>query len=164
MGKKGWRLVAHMALADELRNVQVHVWKALNISYYLSTKKNLYISRWFDTRNINCFYIVLSALLTPTPPTPPPLANRGFSIGIGDVTPGQGLLKAKQDLLDDGYKKCDEYIEALQTGKLQQQPGCTAEETLEVLSVWWSLFIQGCAKTVVQRTMCQSPLRVVLIH
>lgn len=48
------------------------------------------------------------------------------------MTPGSGLLKAKQDLLDDGYKKCDEYIEALQTGKLQQQPGCTAEETLEV--------------------------------
>lgn len=74
------------------------------------------------------------------PPPPPcfltshpsPAANRGFSIGIGDVTPGQGLLKAKQDLLDDGYRKCDEYIEALKTGKLQQQPGCTAEETLEV--------------------------------
>ncbi|KAK0138597.1 DNA-directed RNA polymerase III subunit RPC1 [Merluccius polli] len=61
------------------------------------------------------------------------LSNRGFSIGIGDVTPGQGLLKAKQDLLDDGYRKCDEYIEALKTGKLQQQPGCTAEETLEAL-------------------------------
>uniref|UniRef100_A0A3Q2QKV0 DNA-directed RNA polymerase subunit n=1 Tax=Fundulus heteroclitus TaxID=8078 RepID=A0A3Q2QKV0_FUNHE len=61
------------------------------------------------------------------------LSNRGFSIGIGDVTPGAGLLKAKQDLLDDGYKKCDEYIEALQTGRLQQQPGCTAEETLEAL-------------------------------
>ncbi|KAG9345940.1 hypothetical protein JZ751_007755 [Albula glossodonta] len=61
------------------------------------------------------------------------LSNRGFSIGIGDVTPGQGLLKAKQDLLDAGYKKCDEYIEALNTGKLQQQPGCTAEETLEAL-------------------------------
>ncbi|XP_077482360.1 DNA-directed RNA polymerase III subunit RPC1 isoform X1 [Stigmatopora argus] len=61
------------------------------------------------------------------------LSNRGFSIGIGDVTPGQGLLKAKQDLLDEGYHKCDEYIEALQTGKLQQQPGCTAEETLEAL-------------------------------
>ncbi|KAI3365191.1 hypothetical protein L3Q82_010287 [Scortum barcoo] len=45
------------------------------------------------------------------------LSNRGFSIGIGDVTPGQGLLKAKHDLLDDGYKKCDEYIEALKTGK-----------------------------------------------
>lgn len=60
------------------------------------------------------------------------LANRGFSIGIGDVTPGQGLLKAKYELLNAGYKKCDEYIDALKTGKLQQQPGCTAEETLEV--------------------------------
>ncbi|XP_075466474.1 DNA-directed RNA polymerase III subunit RPC1 isoform X1 [Ascaphus truei] len=65
--------------------------------------------------------------------TPVFLSNRGFSIGIGDVTPGQGLLKAKQDLLDDGYRKCDEYIEALNTGKLQQQPGCSAEETLEAL-------------------------------
>uniref|UniRef100_A0A2K5Y8N0 DNA-directed RNA polymerase subunit n=1 Tax=Mandrillus leucophaeus TaxID=9568 RepID=A0A2K5Y8N0_MANLE len=61
------------------------------------------------------------------------LSNRGFSIGIGDVTPGQGLLKAKYELLNAGYKKCDEYIEALNTGKLQQQPGCTAEETLEAL-------------------------------
>ncbi|XP_059518241.1 DNA-directed RNA polymerase III subunit RPC1 isoform X2 [Myotis daubentonii] len=61
------------------------------------------------------------------------LSNRGFSIGIGDVTPGQGLLKAKNELLNAGYKKCDEYIEALNTGKLQQQPGCTAEETLEAL-------------------------------
>ncbi len=74
-------------------------------------------------------------------------ANRGFSIGIGDVTPGQGLLKAKHDLLDDGYKKCDEYIEALKTGKLQQQPGCTAEETLEVcvtacVRTWKNINIQ----------------------
>ncbi|XP_067828587.1 DNA-directed RNA polymerase III subunit RPC1 isoform X1 [Heptranchias perlo] len=61
------------------------------------------------------------------------LSNRGFSIGIGDVTPGQGLLKAKQELLDAGYQKCDEFIAALNTGKLQQQPGCTAEETLEAL-------------------------------
>lgn len=31
------------------------------------------------------------------------LTNRGFSIGIGDVTPGRGLLKAKQDLLNAGF-------------------------------------------------------------
>jgi DNA-directed RNA polymerase III subunit RPC1 len=30
------------------------------------------------------------------------LMNRGFSIGIGDVTPSVGLLRAKQKLLDDG--------------------------------------------------------------
>lgn len=71
-------------------------------------------------------------VITLTLPANSSSANRGFSIGIGDVTPGQGLLKAKYELLNAGYKKCDEYIEALNTGKLQQQPGCTAEETLEV--------------------------------
>ena len=30
------------------------------------------------------------------------LTNRGFSIGIGDVTPGLGLLQAKHKLLDNG--------------------------------------------------------------
>ncbi|KAL1139349.1 hypothetical protein AAG570_006333 [Ranatra chinensis] len=61
------------------------------------------------------------------------LMNRGFSIGIGDVTPGSGLLKAKQELLAAGYKKCSEYIEQQAEGKLQCQPGCTAEETLEAV-------------------------------
>lgn len=28
--------------------------------------------------------------------------NRGFSIGIGDVTPGHGLLQAKDELLRNG--------------------------------------------------------------
>lgn len=53
------------------------------------------------------------------------------------------MLKAKYELLNAGYKKCDEYIEALNTGKLQQQPGCTAEETLEVslLFRWVSHFM-----------------------
>lgn len=31
------------------------------------------------------------------------LMNRGFSIGIGDVTPGVGLLNAKETLLNAGY-------------------------------------------------------------
>ena len=30
------------------------------------------------------------------------LSHRGFSIGIGDVTPGAGLLRAKEKLLDNG--------------------------------------------------------------
>lgn len=29
--------------------------------------------------------------------------NRGFSIGIGDVTPGENLVKEKNKLLHDGY-------------------------------------------------------------
>ncbi|XP_030835383.1 DNA-directed RNA polymerase III subunit RPC1 isoform X1 [Strongylocentrotus purpuratus] len=59
------------------------------------------------------------------------LSNRGFSIGIGDVTPGAGLLQAQKQLLHEGYSKCDEYIQQLEVGKLQTQAGCTAEETLE---------------------------------
>ena len=70
-----------------------------------------------------------------------PSGNRGFSIGIGDVTPGAGLLKAKQDLLDNGYEKCDEFIRDLEEGKLQTQPGCTAEETLEVLLALGSVLL-----------------------
>ncbi|PIK60416.1 putative DNA-directed RNA polymerase III subunit RPC1, partial [Apostichopus japonicus] len=61
------------------------------------------------------------------------LSNRGFSIGIGDVTPGQGLLKAKMDLLSAGYNKCDDYISDLNSGKLQTQPGCSEEQTLEAM-------------------------------
>ncbi|XP_065214140.1 DNA-directed RNA polymerase III subunit RPC1 [Planococcus citri] len=61
------------------------------------------------------------------------LMNRGFSIGIGDVTPGQSLIKAKQRLLIDGYNKCDDYIKQMEMGKLQCQPGCSPEETLEAV-------------------------------
>lgn len=61
------------------------------------------------------------------------LTNRGFSIGIGDVTPGAGLIKAKNELLENGYAKCDEYIRDLEEGRLQTQPGCSEEETLEAV-------------------------------
>lgn len=61
------------------------------------------------------------------------LMNRGFSIGIGDVTPGYGLLKAKQELLNSGYGNCSEYIKKMEGGKLVCQPGCSEEETLEAM-------------------------------
>ena len=61
------------------------------------------------------------------------LSPEGFSIGIGDVTPGAELNKAKQQLLDSGYGKCDQYIQDLASGKLQPQPGCSPEESLEAL-------------------------------
>ncbi|GIY43094.1 DNA-directed RNA polymerase III subunit RPC1, partial [Caerostris darwini] len=59
------------------------------------------------------------------------LANRGFSIGIGDVTPGHNLLTEKQILLNQGYQKCEDYIQSLERGELETLPGCSAEETLE---------------------------------
>lgn len=61
------------------------------------------------------------------------LSNRGFSIGIGDVTPGQGLLRAKDELLKNGYSKCDNFIQDFKEGKLQTQPGCSADDTLEAV-------------------------------
>ncbi|KAK7791847.1 hypothetical protein R5R35_011050 [Gryllus longicercus] len=61
------------------------------------------------------------------------LMNRGFSIGIGDVTPGQGLLRAKHDLLTAGYGTCNDYIQKMNEGRLTCQPGCSQEETLEAM-------------------------------
>lgn len=61
------------------------------------------------------------------------LMNSGFSIGIGDVTPGENLLRRKNKLLMEGYAKCDEYIRAMEQGKLPTQPGCTVEESLEAV-------------------------------
>lgn len=61
------------------------------------------------------------------------LMNRGFSIGIGDVTPSKSLLKMKADLVNNGYDKCDEYIKQLQEGSLQSSAGQSEEETLESL-------------------------------
>ena len=29
--------------------------------------------------------------------------NRGFSIGIGDVTPGEQLIRGKEQLVDEGW-------------------------------------------------------------
>ncbi|CAF1104132.1 unnamed protein product [Rotaria sordida] len=61
------------------------------------------------------------------------LMNRGFSIGLIDVTPGENLLKAKHALVTEGYNKCNNYIQQLKEDKLQLQPGCSREQTLEAL-------------------------------
>ena len=61
------------------------------------------------------------------------MMNRGFSIGIGDVTPSNDLLKKKLELVQSGYEKCDEYIRGLAEGKLQCQAGQSEEESLESL-------------------------------
>lgn len=61
------------------------------------------------------------------------MMNTGFSFGISDVTPSKKLLEEKQQLLENGYRKCNEYIAEMEKGTLQCQPGCTAEETLEAV-------------------------------
>jgi len=55
------------------------------------------------------------------------LSTYGLSIGINDVTPFEKLNEAKQDLLDNGYSKCDEMIDVFKTGKLELKAGCNAD-------------------------------------
>ena len=61
------------------------------------------------------------------------LANRGFSIGIEDVQAGPRLRELKKDIVKKGYAECDKNIEDFKEGRLQNQPGCTAEESLEAM-------------------------------
>jgi DNA-directed RNA polymerase III subunit RPC1 len=53
--------------------------------------------------------------------------TRGFSIGITDVTPGEGLLASKAELIKNGYATCYDYIAEFESGKLEAAPGCTGE-------------------------------------
>lgn len=59
------------------------------------------------------------------------LGNRGFSIGINDVTPGANLNAKKEVMVEQAYAKCDELISLYNAGKLETQPGCNKDETLE---------------------------------
>ncbi|CAG2111312.1 unnamed protein product, partial [Medioppia subpectinata] len=59
--------------------------------------------------------------------------QRGFSLGIDDVTPTKGLKGAKATLFEKGYKKVDDYIAKLRDGKLESMAGRSLEETLESL-------------------------------
>ncbi|EGV61865.1 DNA-directed RNA polymerase III subunit C1 (rpo31) [Yamadazyma tenuis] len=59
------------------------------------------------------------------------LGNRGFSIGINDVTPGSDLKNKKELMVEQAYLKCDELIDLYNRGKLETQPGCNEEQTLE---------------------------------
>ena len=55
-----------------------------------------------------------------------------------------GLIKKKQALLTKGYDCCDSYIRDLADGRLQPQPGCTEEETLEAKVLKGQVLSQGC--------------------
>ncbi|CCE88859.1 Piso0_001648 [Millerozyma farinosa CBS 7064] len=59
------------------------------------------------------------------------MGNRGFSIGINDVIPGSELKQKKELMVEQAYLKCDELIDLYNRGKLETQPGCNEEQTLE---------------------------------
>ncbi|PJF17134.1 DNA-directed RNA polymerase subunit [Paramicrosporidium saccamoebae] len=61
------------------------------------------------------------------------LGNRGFSIGINDVQPDIALQQQKEKLVKKGYADCDDNIAEFRMGRLQCQPGCSAEQTLEAV-------------------------------
>ncbi|XP_015874201.3 DNA-directed RNA polymerase III subunit 1 isoform X1 [Ziziphus jujuba] len=59
------------------------------------------------------------------------IGNHGFSIGIDDVQPSKRLHDQKQELILEGYGKCDEKINLYNEGSLPPEPGCNAAQTLE---------------------------------
>lgn len=59
------------------------------------------------------------------------LSNNGFSLGLSDVTPGEMLVRKKQALIQEAYAKCDKLIKDFKEGKLQRDPGCDEEKTME---------------------------------
>ncbi|CAI6342551.1 unnamed protein product [Periconia digitata] len=59
------------------------------------------------------------------------LTNKGFSLGISDVTPGDELNRRKQLLIDEAYAKCDKLIRDYKDGKLARDAGCDEEQTME---------------------------------
>jgi DNA-directed RNA polymerase III subunit RPC1 len=59
------------------------------------------------------------------------ICDRGFSIGIDDVTPSQRMLSLKEKILKDGQKQADEQIAAYKSGRIRLKPGCDALQSLE---------------------------------
>lgn len=61
------------------------------------------------------------------------MANRGFSLGIDDVTPTTNLESEKQDLLRKGYNIVRQNIIEEKEGRLQAEAGLSKSETLEAI-------------------------------
>ena len=59
------------------------------------------------------------------------LMGQGFSIGIGDVRPGDRLTKAKEALVETAYAECDELIVKFRDGKMKPSGAYDEEQTLE---------------------------------
>jgi DNA-directed RNA polymerase III subunit RPC1 len=59
------------------------------------------------------------------------LGDRGFSIGVEDVTPSGSLPKIKSAILAEGTRDTDEEIALYKSGKIRLKPGCDALQSLE---------------------------------
>ena len=71
---------------------------------------------------------------TPFPtPSLPPLSSgdRGFSIGVEDVTPNPRMVHLKTTLISEGQRLAQEQIQAYKSGRIRLKPGCDALQSLE---------------------------------
>lgn len=59
------------------------------------------------------------------------LGDRGFSIGIDDVTPSKRMLSLKEKILQEGRTNADDQIAAYKSGRIRLKPGCDALQSLE---------------------------------
>ncbi|MES1909449.1 MAG: hypothetical protein MHM6MM_002182 [Cercozoa sp. M6MM] len=59
------------------------------------------------------------------------LGERGFSIGIDDVSPSIALRKKIDEVLEGGYERCNVALRDYREGTLKPLPGCDMEQTLE---------------------------------
>ncbi|KAK9796706.1 hypothetical protein WJX73_006743 [Symbiochloris irregularis] len=79
--------------------------------------------------------------------------NRGFSIGIDDVTPAPLLQAKKQATVSAGYAECEDLIAQYNAGKLELQAGCNMEESLESLVTGKLNAIRETASQVCMKTL-----------
>ncbi|KAK9865213.1 hypothetical protein WJX84_010418 [Apatococcus fuscideae] len=61
------------------------------------------------------------------------IGERGFSIGIDDVTPAPVLAADKLTMINQGYATAEDFIDQFEQGTLELQPGCNMEQSLEAL-------------------------------
>ena len=59
------------------------------------------------------------------------LMQRGFSIGIDDVSPNKELSANAKAIVQKGFAQAEELIRTYNAGELPRHTGCTLEETLE---------------------------------
>ena len=59
------------------------------------------------------------------------MGERGFSIGVDDVTPSPEMLHIKATVMKTGQTKAEDEISAYTTGKIKLKPGCDALQSLE---------------------------------
>lgn len=59
------------------------------------------------------------------------ISDRGFSIGIDDVTPSKQILSLKNDLLNHALVKAQKFINSYTNSQIKLKPGCNALQSLE---------------------------------